>query len=63
MMHPELSRELSRVQQRESLQRHARRESTLVSTETSGDRTPRQRRRRAALSPLRLVARLQPRGH
>jgi hypothetical protein len=69
-MHPEINRELSRVQHQEALRRQARSqaamvsdEAAMVSAEAAVERASRPARRRAALSPLRLMARLQPRGH
>jgi hypothetical protein len=62
-MHPQINRELARVQQLEALRRQARWQAAPVPGEAAVDPAPRLNRRRAALSPLRRVARLQLRGH
>lgn len=61
-MHPEITRELARARQEESLRRHNRAAEDLR-RERAADAAPREPRRRSAFSALRLVARLQPRGH
>lgn len=61
-MHPEITRELARARQEESLRRHNRAAEDLR-RERAADAAPREPRRRSAFSALRLAARLQPRGH
>ncbi len=60
MMHPEISRELSRAQQQETLRRVATPAARVV-RETADDGAPHKDRRHGPFSALRLVARLQPR--
>jgi hypothetical protein len=60
MMHPEISRELSRAQQQERLRREANPAARIV-REKDGDRAPRENHRHGPFSALRLMARLQPR--
>ena len=61
-MHPEISRELSRARQQESLERYCRQAAELR-RERAAEPALRKRRRHGAFSALRLMARLQPRGH
>jgi hypothetical protein len=61
-MHPEITRELSRALQQESLERNSRAAAELR-RERAAAPVPRERRRHGAFSALRLMARLQPRGH
>ncbi len=62
MMHPEITRELARARQQEAVERrnHA---AAWLGREQADDPAPRERRRSGAFLALRLMARLQPRGH